>query len=135
LACVGSEKTTVSHVGLLAGQLVQSVLEHTPAQQLKVWQSSFLEQALPVALGAPHTPRVQTSVPQQSVSSEQVLPVAAQQAPPTQLLPLQQVAEEEQAPPGVVHDWHAPWVQMPEQHWLDRVHVALSSAQARHWLL
>jgi hypothetical protein len=121
-------------VGLLAGQLVQSVLEHCPAQQLKLWQSSFLEQG-PLALGAPHTPRMQTSVPQQSVSSEQVLPVATQQAPPTQLLPLQQVAEVLQAPPGAVHDWQWPLVQMLEQQSLDRLHDAVSSAQARHWLL
>jgi hypothetical protein len=48
---------------------------------------------------------------------------------------LQQVAEEVQVSPGVVHAWQAPWVQMLEQHWLDRVQVALSSEQLRHWLL
>jgi hypothetical protein len=74
----------VLQVGPPAGQLVQRVFEHCPAQQLKLSQSSFLVQE-PLDLGAPHTPTVQTSPVQQSVSAEQVSPAAPQQAPATQL--------------------------------------------------
>jgi hypothetical protein len=44
---------------------------------------------------------------------------------------LQQVAEVEQAPPGVVHAWQAPCVQMLEQQSLDRVQAEASSLQLK----
>jgi hypothetical protein len=107
---------------------------HLPAMQRlpePAQQSLSTVQAPPVAEHGSHLPAMQRlpEPAQHSVAVVQLWPVCAQQAPPVQALPLQQVAAVVQPPPSAVHGAQVPLLQMLEQQSVALTQVALSAAQ------
>lgn len=99
-------EATAAQDGASGGQPVQGVDWQAWLQQTTPQHSTSAAQAAPSGWhwATAHFPAVHTAFPQQSAAPAQAAPVGAQQAPPTQAAPAQQVAWVTHVAPSGSHD-------------------------------
>ena len=99
-------EATSAQVGASDGQPVQGVDWQAWLQQTTPQHSTSAAQAAPSGWhwATAHFPAVHTAFPQHSPVAVQAAPIGAQQAPPTQAAPAQQVARVTHAAPSGSHD-------------------------------